>query len=104
MRRVFQIICLFLLAVPVTAQTGGRNVALVIGISQYQDKKVPALQYSDKDASIFASYLRQRPNNKVTDERLMLLTNEKATISAIYSVVPISPIYRIISRLSINKF
>lgn len=39
--------------------TANKNTyAVVIGISDYQDDKIPDLRYADKDAEAFANFLR----------------------------------------------
>lgn len=54
----------------------GDKWALVIGISKFADSSIN-LQYSAKDASDFASFLRTQAN--FTPDHVHLLTNEKAT-------------------------
>lgn len=51
--------------------------ALVIGISEFKDPKVPKLQYAAKDARDFFNFLVTRGNFQQNHVRL--LTNEKAT-------------------------
>ena len=54
----------------------GDKWALVIGISKFADSSIN-LQYSSKDASDFANFLRTQAN--FTPDHVHLLTNEKAT-------------------------
>ncbi len=58
----------------------GDKWALVIGISKFADSSIN-LQYSAKDASDFANFLRTQAN--FTPDHVHLLTNEKATRSEI---------------------
>jgi tetratricopeptide (TPR) repeat protein len=52
--------------------------ALIIGISEYEDPKIPKLQYSHRDASAFYNFLIQQ--EWVSDKRdAKLLINEQAT-------------------------
>ena len=67
------------------AQANSGNVyALVIGISQYESKALPPLQYAGKDASLFAGYLQSGPAH-VPAGNIKLLLNEEATIAAVYN-------------------
>lgn len=65
--------------------------AVVVGISDYQNDNITDLQFADKDALLFAEYLKTREDNKVKPEHLTLLTNENATagkfISALYGLI-----------------
>ncbi len=63
----------------------GNVYALVIGISKYADKEaIDSLQFADRDAMIFADFLRSRAGGSVPEENISLLLNEKATIAAIH--------------------
>jgi tetratricopeptide (TPR) repeat protein len=57
--------------------------ALVIGISKYKDKGIESLKYADKDARLFAEFLRSEAGGKVPNENIRLLLNEQATKAAI---------------------
>lgn len=57
--------------------------ALVVGISNFENSKVPALKYSTKDARDFYNYLIKEANFQPTHVRLLL--NEKATRRRIIS-------------------
>lgn len=52
--------------------------AVVVGISEYADARIPALQYSDKDAAYFADWLRSPSGGNVPGENVRLLTNADA--------------------------
>ncbi len=54
----------------------GKTRAIIIGISKYQF--IDSLQYADKDAEVFAGYLRNNSFWKMAPEDITLLTNDKA--------------------------
>ncbi len=53
--------------------------AVVIGISQFFDPKVPTLKYSAKDATDFYNYLTDPAAGHFAPDHVKLLTNEDAT-------------------------
>lgn len=55
------------------------NVALVIGLSRYREKAVPAVKYGARDAEVVARYLENVAG--VDSRNLKLLTDETATKS-----------------------
>jgi tetratricopeptide (TPR) repeat protein len=57
--------------------------ALVIGISHYQDNKVPQLQWAHRDALMIRDYLKSKRGGSLSDDRIALLLNEDATAPAI---------------------
>lgn len=61
--------------------------AVVVGISDYQDPKIRDLHYADKDALAFANYLRLPAVANLPEDKLKLLTNEKATMGGIQSAL-----------------
>src|SRR3954452_7580224 len=63
--------------------TAGKTYAVIIGIAAYQNKSIQ-LQYSDKDATLFAGYLQSKPGRNLPDSQMRVLINEKATMAAIY--------------------
>ena len=64
-----------------------RTYALVIGISKYFKTGIPSLQYADKDAEVFAAYLRSAPGGNVPDSNIIVLKNEEATTSAVINQI-----------------
>ena len=44
-----------------TTTAGGNTYAIVIGISSYQDRGIPQLNYSNGDAIIFSKFLMSAP-------------------------------------------
>jgi predicted Zn-dependent protease len=63
----------------------GKTYAVIIGISQYQNTVIPKLNYADKDATLFAEWLKSKAGGSVPDNQIKLFTNETATIAAIYN-------------------
>jgi tetratricopeptide (TPR) repeat protein/uncharacterized caspase-like protein len=61
----------------------GTTRAVVIGISDYQDKDIPDLRFADRDAEAFANFLRSPAGGVLDGDHLKLLTNEKATAGRI---------------------
>ena len=57
----------------------GTTRALIIGISDYQNDKIPALQFAHRDAETFATFLQQETAWKVAPENTVLLINDQAT-------------------------
>ena len=55
--------------------------AVVVGISDYQDKDIPDLRFADKDAEAFANYLRSNAGGNLDHDHLKLLVNEEATMA-----------------------
>ncbi|MBK8564971.1 MAG: tetratricopeptide repeat protein [Saprospiraceae bacterium] len=53
--------------------------AVVVGISDYQDKDIPDLRFADRDAEAFANYLRSPAGGSLDGDHLKLLTNKDAT-------------------------
>jgi tetratricopeptide (TPR) repeat protein/uncharacterized caspase-like protein len=53
--------------------------AVVIGISDYQDEKIPDLRFADRDAEAFAGWLRSSAGGALDEDHLKVLTNEQAT-------------------------
>ncbi len=71
-----------LLALPAEAlaKAGIATYAVVIGISDYQDKDIPDLRFADKDAEAFANFLRSPAGGGLDNDHLNLLTNQNATL------------------------
>jgi hypothetical protein len=59
----------------------GQRWAVVIGISRYQNahKGIPNLRYADRDARAFYEFLKTPQGGAFTDDRIMFLTDERAT-------------------------
>ncbi|MFI5221877.1 MAG: caspase domain-containing protein [Bacteroidia bacterium] len=63
---------------------GGKTYALIVGISKYQNPKIPSLQFADKDADIFRQYLI---SSGVDSNNITILLNEKATSGEFWSSI-----------------
>ncbi|MEO5892425.1 MAG: hypothetical protein ABIQ31_19405 [Ferruginibacter sp.] len=92
MLKYFTLCCILFSAVrsTITAQVTpvpGKTYAVVIGISTYKSKALPALKYSDKDATLFASWLKSKAGGNVPGKQIKLLLNEQATIAAVYDAL-----------------
>ncbi|MEO6691420.1 MAG: hypothetical protein ABIO44_03675, partial [Saprospiraceae bacterium] len=61
----------------------GKTFAVVVGISDYQDKDIPDLRFADKDAEAFANYLRSPSGGSLDGDHLQVLTNQNATAGRI---------------------
>lgn len=61
--------------------------ALVVGISNYQDDRIPDLNYAHIDAENYAGFLVAPMGGNINEEDLYLLTNELATSSKIQSAL-----------------
>ena len=65
--------------ISISSVTNGQTYAVVIGISDYQDKDIPDLQYADKDALAFAGYLQSPAGGELDKDHLKVMVNEQAT-------------------------
>jgi Flp pilus assembly protein TadD/uncharacterized caspase-like protein len=109
MRYVGRIFCLLALCFQLSEGLGQRKEipppdkpsrglhALVVGISQYQSKAIPALQFADKDARLFSEFLQTEAGGNMDRQNLTLLLNGDATFSAIYQAM-----FALISRVQKN--
>lgn len=64
-----------------------KTYAVIIGITNYQNPAIPALQYADKDAQQFDAWLQSKSGGEVPQKNIQLLLNNEATIAAIYSAL-----------------
>ncbi|GJM32087.1 MAG: hypothetical protein DHS20C18_10880 [Saprospiraceae bacterium] len=65
----------------------GNTWAVVIGISDYQDKEISKLSYAHRDAEFFADFLKSESGGLLTDQQLRLLTNKNATLARIQAAL-----------------
>lgn len=73
---------------PIKAQMAITNTyAIVVGISQYENRSIPALQYADRDAQQFTEFLQSPSGGNVPAKNIRLLINEQATFAAIYNAM-----------------
>ncbi len=71
-----------------TRGTTGNHHALIIGVSQYQDSRIPSLRYADDDAGAFASALRKQGWKASQIEQL---TDKQATAEVIENAIRYGP-------------
>lgn len=71
----------------INAHAISNTYAIVIGITKYQTPAIPALQFADRDAKQFVSWLQSSSGGQVPDKHIKLLVNEEATIAAIYQAL-----------------
>ncbi len=57
----------------------GVTRAVVIGVSEYQNERIPKLKYAHIDADAFAQFLRSAAGGTLPESQLKLLTNKQAT-------------------------
>jgi uncharacterized caspase-like protein/Tfp pilus assembly protein PilF len=70
------------------AQSAKTNTyAVVVGISQYESRSIPALQFADNDAQLFSEFLQSPSGGNVPEGNIRLLINEQATFAAIYTAM-----------------
>ncbi len=98
--RVYLLLELILINVSLYAQTkgavqlgskasdaSGRTYAVVVGISDYQDEKIPDLRFADKDALAFAEFLQSPGGGALPAENLRILTNKQATAGQVIAAL-----------------
>ena len=61
--------------------TAVQTYAVVVGISDYQDKDIPDLRFADKDAEAFAGFLRSEAGGQLDKDHLKVLLNQEATMA-----------------------
>ena len=73
---------------PVTArQASGNSYALLVGISDFKNQAVPKLRFAHRDAEALCDMLHSPRGGGVPSENLVLLTNQRATTSAIRAAI-----------------
>jgi tetratricopeptide (TPR) repeat protein len=74
-----------------TPHSSSLTRAVVIGISDYQDERIPDLRFADRDAEAFAAWLASPAGGNVPADNIQVFTNEKATnaavITALYALI-----------------
>ncbi|MEO6133583.1 MAG: hypothetical protein ABIP35_00435 [Ginsengibacter sp.] len=71
----------------ITKDGSHKTYAVIIGITNYQNPAIPALQYADKDAQQFAGWLQSKAGGLVPQNNIKLLVNKEATIAAVYDAL-----------------
>ena len=91
MMKLFGLLCLLCSVMAAPCQqapaTTATTYALVIGISKYHEQEIPALQFADRDARVFADYLKSVAGGSVPAENIQLLVNEQATAAAVSKAI-----------------
>lgn len=59
--------------------------ALIIGISEYSDEKIPDLQYAHIDAEEMVNFLKSEGGGALEEENIHFLSDKEATVASIYS-------------------
>ncbi len=84
MLRTVLIALFFICSLPSIAQNSKSNTfAIVIGVSQYEDASIPALQFAERDAQAFAEYLQSKAGGFVPPSNISLLIGKRATLAAV---------------------
>jgi tetratricopeptide (TPR) repeat protein len=66
-----------------TPAPGGKTYALLVGVSDYEDQAIPALQFAHADADLLNSFLHTERGGRVSDEDVLILKNKDATTAAV---------------------
>lgn len=66
-------------AAPKSAANGA-TWAVVVGISDYENLKIPDLNYAHRDAAAFVEFLQSAAGGSVPKDNIQMLTNEQATL------------------------
>lgn len=64
-----------------------QRYAVVVGISDYKDPKIPDLQYADADAQSFYDFITNPIGGSFRKENVLLLKNEQATLKNVKSAI-----------------
>src|SRR5688572_29173035 len=78
------ILCLYSKVQAQTEQRG-KTYALVVGIANYENRNIPNLNYSNRDAQLFAEYLKSPSGGSVPPENIRLFIDTTATTAAVYN-------------------
>jgi len=61
--------------------TGPQRWAVIVGVSEYANKGIPALTYADKDAEALAAFLQTPEGGSFDRDHMKILVNRDATLS-----------------------
>ncbi|MCF6156253.1 MAG: PEGA domain-containing protein [Candidatus Brocadia sp.] len=64
-----------------------QRYAVVIGISDYKDSRIPDLQYADADAQAFYDFITSPVGGNFNKENIVLLKNDRATLKNVKSAI-----------------
>ncbi len=92
MKNFLLLLTIFCLPVTTPAQvidlgTSGTTRAVIIGISDYADDRIPDLRFAHRDALAFAEYLKSPAGGAFKNEQVALLTNEQATAGKVIAAL-----------------
>lgn len=62
-----------------------KTYAVIVGISEYENRGIEDLQFANKDAIAFADFLKSKAGGSVPPENMKLFVDETATNAAIYN-------------------
>ncbi|MFN4256340.1 MAG: caspase family protein [Saprospiraceae bacterium] len=68
---------------PASQSAAPQTRALVVGISDYQHRDIPDLQFAHRDAEALVKWLRSAAGGGLAVDNIHLLTNEQATVAAV---------------------
>lgn len=57
----------------------GLTRAVIVGVSEYNNERIPRLQFAHIDADAFARFLRSEAGGNIPENQIKLLTNKQAT-------------------------
>lgn len=81
---VIFIVFIFCCKIIFAQQTAPVNTyALVIGVAKYLYPEIPQLQFANRDATIFADFLKSKAGGSIPNENIRLLIDEAATSAAV---------------------
>lgn len=89
MKKIIEILVLLLLNLFLTTSIDAQQLvegdthALIVGVSAYESKGIPSLDFAHRDAEVFKEYLQSSSGGNVPEKNIKLLTNSDATISGI---------------------
>ncbi len=63
----------------------GSTYAVVVGISDYHNERIPDLQFAHEDAIAFANYLKSPSGGSIEEDQIKLLLNQEATVGQMYA-------------------
>lgn len=90
LRSFFILVCLLLQGILLHAQIRpmvkkGQTRAVIVGVSEYQDQRIPRLRFSHEDAALFATWLASPAGGNIPVENIRVLTNTQATYGQMVS-------------------
>lgn len=72
---------------PASQSAASQTRALVVGISDYQHRDIPDLQFAHRDAEALVKWLRSAAGGGLAADNIHLLTNERATVAAVVTTL-----------------